>query len=177
MDRRQLVRKMHQMKGVRLDVGEGNQTYISKDSAVKLVQDLGELAPRPEKVRIPNFVATYIKKCKEEGDISLYLAIGRVDCLEDFNYNANTRRWFRFGGDASVEKFARAWVNENLIEIEEEEWFLVTTSDDLEVQKISKGYHLGRRTDRVAGVQYTFDKETAEALAHVFGGEVREYNL
>lgn len=55
--------------------------------------------------------------------------------------------------------------------------FLVTTSDGLEVQKISKGYHLGRRNDRVGGVQYTFDKGTAEALAIVFDGEVKEYIL
>ena len=177
MDRTELIHKMHQMQGVRLDVGEGNQTYISKDDAVKLVQELREHAPRPEKVRIPHFVAEYIKRCKENDNITLFLAIGRGDCLEDFDYSIDVRRWFRFGGDASIEKFTRAWVNENLIEIEEEEWFLVTTSDGLEVQKVSKGYHLGRRQDRLEGVQYTFDKETADALAIVFDGEVKEYIL
>ena len=176
MDRTELIHKMHQMQGVRLDVGEGNQTYISKDDAVKLVQELREFVPRPEKVRIPHFVAEYIKRCKEK-DISLYLALVRGDSLENFDYNIDVRGWFRFGGDASIEKFTRAWVNENLIEIEEEEWFLVTTSDGLEVQKVSKGYHLGRRQDRLEGVQYTFDKETADALAIVFDGEVKEYIL
>lgn len=178
MGRTELIYKMQQMQGVRLDVGEGKQTYISKDGAVKLVQELRKHVPRPEKVRIPQFVAEYIKNCKEEGDILLWLAISR-GCFGGVGYTVDTRvrGWFTIGGDASVEKFARAWVNEKIIEIEEEEWFLVTTSDGLEVQKISKGYHLGRRKDRLEGVQYTFDKETADALAIVFDGEVKEYNL
>lgn len=178
MDKRQLVRKMHQMKGVRLDVGEGNQTYISKDSAVKLVQDLGELAPRPDKVRIPQYVAEYIKECKENDNTSLYIAIRR-GCSGSPGHTIDTRvrRWFTIGGDAYVGKFARAWVNENLIEIEEEDWYLVTTSDELEVCQTLNGFQLTEPNNRVEGHRYVFDKETAEALAHVFDGEVKEHNL
>lgn len=176
MDRTQLVHEMHQMQGVRLDVGEGNQTYILKDSAVKLVQDLRVTSSRHEKICIPQYVAEYIEKCKENNDISLFLAIRR-GCSGSPEYIAidrRVRKWFMAGGDACIEKFARAWVNEDLIEIKEEDWFLVTTSDDLEVQKISKGYHLDRKHNRVEGIKYAFDKKTAEALAIVFDGEIKE---
>ena len=175
MNRSELIHKMQQLQGVRLDVGEGKQTYISKDEAVKLVQKSKEHVPCSEKVCIPHFVATYIKKCKEYDNTTLYQVLEGRDGLEDFGYKIDTRRWLEVGGDDSVEKFARAWVNENLIEIEEE--YNVTTSDGLEVQKIFERYRLGRRCDRVEGVQYTFDKEIAEALAVVFDGVVNEYKI
>lgn len=113
MDRTELINKMHQTQGVRLDVGEGNQTYISKDVAVKLVQDLRVTSSRREKICIPQYVAEYIKKCKENDDISLFLAIRR-GCSGSPEYIAidrRVRKWFMTGGDACVEKFARAWVN------------------------------------------------------------------
>lgn len=126
MDRVELINKMHQMQGVRLDVGEGNQTYILKDSAVKLVQDLRVTSSRYEKICIPQYIAEYIEKCKENDDISLFLAIRRgcSGSPEYITIDRRVRKWFMTGGDACIEKFARAWVNGYIVE-EEPKYYVI----------------------------------------------------
>ena len=160
MDRTELINKMHQMQGVRLDVGKGSQTYILKDDAVKLVQGLRELAPRPEKVCIPHFVADYIKTCKEEDDILLCQAISR-GCFGSVGYTIDTRviRWFMTGGDACVERFARAWVNGYKVE-EEPLYYALFKGCELTLDSYKNlGLYRGTRSPMYISYKHPLDNE------------------
>lgn len=86
-----------------------DESYLKAEFFLKLIEQLDE----PEKVTIPQFVADWIKECKEKGDLSLGGAI-QLPCPEIYE-------WLMAWGNQ--ETFARAWLDG--YEVENEKRYLV----------------------------------------------------
>ena len=99
--------------------GEG-RNYVVMDAVLVLVEQLDE----PEKVKIPQFVADWIKYCKRTG-VNLYNALDMGD-LYFYNY-ANQKDDLKlkefFETDTNQDLFARAWLDG--YEVEKEKRYLV----------------------------------------------------
>ena len=99
--------------------GEG-RNYVVMDAVLVLVEQLDE----PEKVKIPQFVADWIKYCKRTG-VNLYNALDMGD-LYFYNY-ANQKDDLKlkefFETDTNQDLFARAWLDG--YEVEKEKRYFV----------------------------------------------------
>lgn len=87
-----------------------DESYLKAEFFLKLIEQLDE----PEKVTIPQFVADWIKECKEKGDLSLGGAI-QLPCPEIYEWLMDWK---------NQELFARAWLDG--YEVEKEKRYIVT---------------------------------------------------
>ena len=95
---------------------------------IKLIEQLDE----PQKVKIPQCVADWIKECKEKGDLSLGGAI-QLPCPEIYEWLMDWK---------NQELFARAWLDG--YEVEKEKRYLVKIKGDIKENTLVYGEILER---------------------------------
>ena len=109
MNKRELIRKYEELWKEHSPFHEP-VPYISM---VELFLKELKLLDEPEKVKVPQFVADWIKECKEKGDLSLGGAI-QLPCPEMYEWLMDWKK---------QELFARAWLDG--YEVEKEKRYLV----------------------------------------------------
>ena len=123
MDKQKLIECIKQLSTF------GSKEYIELYKILNLVNQLDE----PQKVTVPQFVADWIKYCKNTNvTMTRALLVGEVDF---YNY-ANQKDHFRLvdflGSRINQEIFARAWLDG--YEVEKEKRYIV------KVKRVEKGY-------------------------------------
>lgn len=102
MNKQELIKRIGQL------LAFGSKDYIERNRVLDLVKQLDE----PQPVKIPQFVADWIKYCKHTG-VNLYNALEMGD-LYFYNY-ANQKDDLKlkefFETDTNQELFARAWLD------------------------------------------------------------------
>ena len=102
MNKQELIERFERL------IGYGSRDYIERNEVLDLIKQLDE----PEKVKIPQFVADWIKYCKRTG-VNLYNALDMGD-LYFYNY-ANQKDDLKlkefFETDTNRDLFARAWLD------------------------------------------------------------------
>ena len=94
------------------DLKESKSRFINCIDVDRIIDTIKQL-DEPEKVKVPQFVADWIKECKEKGDLSLGGAI-QLPCPEMYEWLMDWKK---------QELFARAWLDG--YEVEEEKRYLV----------------------------------------------------
>ena len=96
-----------------LDKLYGDKTYIVRDDVLKLVGQLDE----PQKVTVLQFVADWIKYCKNTNvTMTRALLVGEVDFYNYANQKDLSRLTDFFSDGKNQEIFARAWLDGYTIE-------------------------------------------------------------
>ena len=115
MNKQELIEKLKTIDG-----GYGSRCYIAMGDVFELVEQLDE----PQKVTIPQFVADWIKYCKNTG-VTLVRAL-LVEEIDLYNY-ANQKDYKKLKEFLKVKEnqeiFARAWLDG--YELEKEKRYLV----------------------------------------------------
>lgn len=101
---------------------------INRNWILKSIEQLDE----PQKVKIPQCVADWIKECKEKGDLSLGGAI-QLPCPEIYEWLMDWK---------NQELFARAWLDG--YEVEKERRYLVKIKGDIKENTLVYGELLER---------------------------------
>jgi len=116
MNKRELIERIKGLENI-----FGNKTkYIQKDAVIRLISELDE----PQKVTIPQFVADWIKYCKNTNlTMTRALIVDEVDFYNYANQKDESRLidFLRVG--KNQETFARAWLDG--YEVEKEKRYLV----------------------------------------------------
>ena len=94
------------------DLKESKSRFINCIDVDRIIDTIKQL-DEPEKVKVPQFVADWIKECKEKGDLSLGGAI-QLPCPEMYEWLMDWKK---------QELFARAWLDG--YEVEKEKRYLV----------------------------------------------------
>ena len=94
------------------DLKESKSRFINCIDVDRIIDTIKQL-DEPEKVKVPQFVADWIKECKEKGDLSLGGAI-QLPCPEMYEWLMDWKK---------QELFARAWLDG--YEVEREKRYLV----------------------------------------------------
>lgn len=94
------------------DLKESKSRFINCIDVDRIIDTIKQL-DEPEKVKVPQFVADWIKECKEKGDLSLGGAI-QLPCPEMYEWLMDWKK---------QELFARAWLD--AYEVEKEKRYLV----------------------------------------------------
>ena len=82
------------------DLKESKSRFINCIDVDRIIDTIKQL-DEPEKVKVPQFVADWIKECKEKGDLSLGGAI-QLPCPEMYEWLMDWKK---------QELFARAWLD------------------------------------------------------------------
>ena len=94
------------------DLKESKSRFINCIDVDRIIDTIKQL-DEPEKVKVPQFVADWIKECKEKGELSLGGAI-QLPCPEMYEWLMDWKK---------QELFARAWLDG--YEVEKEKRYLV----------------------------------------------------
>ena len=94
------------------DLKESKSRFINCIDVDRIIDTIKQL-DEPEKVKVPQSVADWIKECKEKGDLSLGGAI-QLPCPEMYEWLMDWKK---------QELFARAWLDG--YEVEKEKRYLV----------------------------------------------------
>ena len=94
------------------DLKESKSRFINCIDVDRIIDTIKQL-DEPEKVKVPQIVADWIKECKEKGDLSLGGAI-QLPCPEMYEWLMDWKK---------QELFARAWLDG--YEVEKEKRYLV----------------------------------------------------
>lgn len=106
----------------------GLRPMIDKRSMLELIKSLDE----PQKVKIPQCVADWIKECKEKGDLSLGGAI-QLPCPEIYEWLMDWK---------NQELFARAWLDG--YEVEKEKQYVVKVKGNIKENMLVYGEFVER---------------------------------
>lgn len=115
MNKKELIEKIGS-----LDKLYGEKFYIALDDVLDLVKQLD----KPQKVTIPQFIADWIKYCKNTNvSIARALLVGEVDFYNYANQKDLSKLTDFFSDGKNQEIFARAWLDGYTVE--EEKRYLV----------------------------------------------------
>ena len=133
MNKQELIERFERL------IGYGSRDYIERNEVLDLIKQLDE----PEKVKIPQFVADWIKYCKRTG-VNLYNALDMGD-LYFYNY-ANQKDDLKlkefFETDTNQDLFARAWLDGYIVE--EEKRYRVKIKGEIEGNLLVYGLGIKR---------------------------------
>ena len=118
---------------------------IPTETAIDLIKQLDE----PQKVKIPQCVADWIKECKEKGDLSLGGAI-QLPCPEIYEWLMDWN---------NQETFARAWLDG--YEVEKEKRYIVSLNNRQPLTKTQSGKVLYFNQNIITG-NYKFTRKELE---------------
>ena len=111
MNKQELIEKFEQFSG------HGSRCYIERNEILNLVKQLDET----EKVKVPQFVADWIEKCKNNFGFNLKSAMNINTILHYSDDCHKMIDWIKV--NSNQETFARAWLDG--YEAEEEKRYLV----------------------------------------------------
>ena len=112
-------------------------SLIERNEVLELIRQLDE----PEKVKVPQVVADWIKYCKNTFlSLARALMIEEVDFYNYANQEDHSRLIDFFGSGINQETFARAWLDG--YEVEEEKRYLVKMKG-IEKEKCYLNYNFG----------------------------------
>ena len=115
MNNQELIKEIEENGIYCLNVFGNEVKSIPVKRAIALIKQLDE----PQKVKIPQCVADWIKECKEKGDLSLGGAI-QLPCPEIYEWLMDWN---------NQETFARAWLDG--YEVEKEKLYVVKVKGNI----------------------------------------------
>lgn len=125
MKKQKLIEKINK---IAIETPFPKSKIVDHLEVIKLIEQLDE----PQKVKIPQCVADWIKECKEKGDLSLGGAI-QLPCPEIYEWLMDWK---------NQELFARAWLDG--YEVEKEKRYLVKIKGDIKENTLVYGEILER---------------------------------
>ena len=159
MNNQELIKEIEENGIYCLNVFGNEVKSIPVKRAIALIKQLDE----PQKVKIPQCVADWIKECKEKGDLSLGGAI-QLPCPEIYEWLMDWN---------NQETFARAWLDG--YEVEKEKRYVVKVKGNIKENMLVYGefveryfftkssslyniiYHHTRKELEEAGFGWVFD--------------------
>ena len=163
MNKQELIKKYEEIYKVHSPF---NETVCYAMMVYSFVEELKKL-DEPQEVKVPKFVADWIKHCRGLG-YSLYQS------MELVHENAEIKKWFIFVDNQDL--FARAWLDG--YEVEKEKRYIVSLKNGQPLVKSQSGNTLYFNQNITAGNYKVTRKELEEAdLDWVFdcpGIEVEE---
>lgn len=174
MNKKELIEKIGS-----LDKLYGEKFYIALDDVLDLVKQLD----KPQKVTIPQFIADWIKYCKNTNvSIARALLVGEVDFYNYANQKDLSKLTDFFSDGKNQEIFARAWLDGYTVE--EEKRYIVRLKniredhETLNCEKHSKIWNFSSEEETILYKTKHTRKELEEAgLGWVFdcpGIEIEE---
>lgn len=128
---------------------------ISRNGLLKLIEQLDE----PEKVKVPQFVADWIRKCKT----FKYFTTGLSFALQPSVWEANglSGECIEWLTDAeNQETFARAWFNGYTVEEEKKYKITLLNRNDGDLYLVNQNANLGDKYGHFSPVVLLFTKST-----------------
>lgn len=135
MNKQELIERIKGLKNLFGSKAE----YIEIDAAIKLIEQLDE----PQKVTVPQFVADWIKYCKNTNvTMTRALLVGEVDFYNYANQKDLSRLTDFFSDGKNQEIFARAWIDG--YEVEKEKRYTVKIKGRIEENLLVYGLGINR---------------------------------
>lgn len=144
MNKQELIEKIENLNKL---YGEG-RNYVAVDAVLELVEQLDE----PEKVKIPQVIAEYIERKKNED----YHLLGAMIEIRSHK-NKEIDAWFYT--DDNMELFARAWLDG--YEVEKEKQYIVSLKNGQPLTKTKSGKAIYFNQDIITG-NYKFTRKELE---------------